>query len=71
MPSSSPHWKQPRYWLGWGSTHPVQKLLWGEDFAVFIKPEKITAHSYEEAGATPQGAEQQQQLDGHAGAGCE
>lgn len=60
--------KQPRYRLGWGSAHPVKQLLWGEDFAVFIEPEKMTAHSYEEAGAPPQGGEQQ--LDGHAGAGC-
>lgn len=33
--------------LGWGSTHPIKQLLWSEDFAIFIQPEKITEKKLE------------------------
>lgn len=41
--------------LGWGSTHPIKQLLWSEDFAIFIQPEKITEKSLL-AQEPPQGA---------------
>lgn len=41
---TSPYEELGSAWAG-GSTHPVKQLLWSEDFAIFIKPAKITAET--------------------------